>query len=176
MFNQDYFELFGLERGFDLDPDLLIHRYRDLQKTFHPDKFANATEQERRIALQQAALINTAYQTLKDPLGRARYLLELAGVQQAGEQQTIRDPEFLEEQMELREALQELPEEADPQGAIFQFLADLNTREKRCVSELGGCFAKGDEAALEQARVLLHRLQFVRRLQQEAEAVEEELL
>jgi len=70
----------------------------------------------------------------------------------------------------------ELRGEADPQGAIFQFLADLNAKEKRYLADLGDCFAQGNEAALEQAEVLLHRLQFVRRLQQEAEAVEEELL
>ncbi len=173
--DQDYFELFGLERGFDIDSDRLVHRYRDLQKVLHPDRFASASDQERRLAMQQAAEVNAGYQTLRDPLQRARYLLRLAGREEAGEQATLRDPEFLEEQMELREALAELRGEADPQGAILRFLGDLNARERDYVEALRQAFDDGGEEALDRAATLVQKLQFVRRLQQEAEAVEESL-
>jgi len=174
MFQQDYFELFGLEQTFELDRDVLMHRYRDLQKATHPDKFANGPEQERRIALQRAGQINSAYQTLKDPLSRAQYLLSLSGVESVLEQTTIRDIEFLEEQMELRETLADIRNDADPQGSIFHFLADLNKREKTYFNQLSKLLSNADEAALIQANDLTLRLQFVRRLQQEAEAVEED--
>ncbi len=176
MFQQDYFELFGLEQVFELDRDVLMHRYRNLQKATHPDKFASAPEQERRIALQQAGHINAAYQTLKDPLSRAQYLLSLSGVESVLEQTTIRDLEFLEEQMELREALADIRNDADPQGSIFHFLSDLNKREKAYFNELSELFSTHDEAALIQANDLTLRLQFVRRLQQEAESVEDDFL
>jgi len=174
---QDYFELFGLAREFEIDADLLVHRYRDLQRVLHPDKYVNASDQERRMAMQQAAHVNAGYQTLKDPLARARYLLSLEdGGEGDPEQATIRDVGFLEEQMELRETLMEIRADADPQGGIFHFLAELNSKEKDYIKELSQAFAAGDSVALARANNLVQRLQFVRRLQQEAEAIEEELL
>ncbi len=173
---QDYFELFGIKPGFDIDTDVLMHRYRDLQKVLHPDKYVNASDQERRMAMQQAAQVNSGYQTLKDPLARARYLLTLGGIDDAQEQTTIRDLDFLEEQMELRETLAEIRTDADPQGSIFRFLAALNAKEKAYIAQLGEVFASGDDAVQATAVGLVHRFQFVRRLQQEAEAIEEELL
>ncbi|MDZ4262005.1 MAG: Fe-S protein assembly co-chaperone HscB, partial [Pseudomonadota bacterium] len=107
-FHQNYFELFGLPVSYDLDDNALTERYRDLQKVFHPDHFASASDQERRLSLQQAAQINSAYDTLRDPLARARYLLTLQGLEYNDESSTIRDMEFLEEQMELRERLADI--------------------------------------------------------------------
>ncbi len=176
MLDQDYFELFGIEPGFTIDTDALMHRYRDLQKVLHPDRYVNASDQERRLAMQQAAQVNSGYQTLKDPLARARYLLALGGIDDIQEQSTIRDIDFLEEQMELRETLAEIRSDADPQGSIFRFLAALNAREKGYIAQLEEAFSHNDEAALKRAGNLVQRLQFVRRLQQEAEAIEEELL
>ncbi len=176
MLTQDYFELFGVEPGFEVDAERLMHRYRELQKVLHPDRYVNASDQERHLAMQQAAQVNDGYQTLKDPLSRARYLLTQRGIEEAPEQATIRDVDFLEEQMELRETLAEIRSDADPQGSIFHFLAALNAKEKAYISQLSAAFAEADEAALNEAGALVQRLRFVRRLQQEAEAIEEELL
>ena len=74
-----HFELFGLPLSFDVDMGQLDSRYRELQRTVHPDRFANASDQERRISMQQATQINEGYQVLKDSLRRGRYLLELCG-------------------------------------------------------------------------------------------------
>ncbi|ERM62147.1 cobalamin (5'-phosphate) synthase, partial [Vibrio mimicus CAIM 1883] len=102
----NYFELFGLPIQFELDGSLLSSQFRTLQKRFHPDNFATASERDRLLAVQQAAQINDAYQTLKDPIRRAEYLLSLQGIEMNAEQQTLQDPMFLMEQMELREELE----------------------------------------------------------------------
>ena len=99
----NYFELFGLPSQFQLDGSLLSSQFRELQKRFHPDNFASASERDRLMAVQKASEINDAYQVLKSPLSRAEYLLAENGVDIRGEQQTMSDPMFLMEQMELRE-------------------------------------------------------------------------
>ena len=103
-FSQNYFELFGMPTGFALDTGSLAARYRELQKVVHPDRFAASGERSQRLSLQRATLVNEAYQTLKDPLRRAQYLLEIKAGGQALQESTLNDPEFLMRQMELREA------------------------------------------------------------------------
>ena len=73
------FETFGLQADTNIDLSALASRYRDLQSTVHPDRFANATDVEQRIAMARAVEINDAYNTLKDPVRRAMHLLSLTG-------------------------------------------------------------------------------------------------
>ena len=103
----NYFELFDLPLRFVLDKAALDRAYRALQAEVHPDKFAHAAEAEQRVAMQRATRVNEAYQALKNPLKRARYLLELAGVDVAVETNTAMPMDFLVEQMEWREAADE---------------------------------------------------------------------
>ncbi|NHC05786.1 co-chaperone protein HscB [Azonexus fungiphilus] len=103
----DFFSLFGLPRTFRLSLSELDSRYRDVQAQVHPDRFANATEAERRLSMQWATRANEAYLTLKKPLERARYLLELAGHDLQAESNTAMPADFLMEQMEWREAVME---------------------------------------------------------------------
>ncbi len=101
----DHFALFGLNRGFRLDLSDLDSRYRDIQARVHPDRFADAGEAERRVSMQWATHANEAYQTLKKPLERAKYLLHLAGHDIQAESNTAMPADFLMEQMEWREAV-----------------------------------------------------------------------
>jgi len=78
---RNHFELFGLPVAFEVDMTRLAETYRELQRALHPDRFANASDRERRLSVQQAARVNEAYQILRSPLRRARYLLELRGVE-----------------------------------------------------------------------------------------------
>jgi molecular chaperone HscB len=103
----DHFALFGLNRGFRLDLSDLDSRYRDIQAQVHPDRFAYAGEAERRISMQWATHANEAYQTLKNPLERAKYLLHLAGHDIGADTNTAMPSDFLMEQMEWREAVVE---------------------------------------------------------------------
>lgn len=111
-FGKNHFELFGLTPGFQLDLTQLEQSYRDIQAQVHPDKHAHLGDVERRLAMQWATHANEAHQTLRQPLNRARYLLQLQGV--AGDEQsnTAMVPAFLMEQMEWREAIIEAKDAA----------------------------------------------------------------
>lgn len=103
----DFFALFGLPKTFRISLSELDSRYRDVQAQVHPDRFANAPEGERRLSMQWATRANEAYLTLKKPLERAKYLLELAGHDLQAESNTAMPADFLMEQMEWREAVME---------------------------------------------------------------------
>jgi molecular chaperone HscB len=103
----NHFELMGLPAAFAVDTGKLERGYRDLQSRVHPDKFAAAPAAEKRVAMQWATRANEAYRTLRDPVARARYLLSLQGFDTGEETNTAMPPDFLMEQMELREAAAE---------------------------------------------------------------------
>ena len=112
-FSQSYFELFGIDQGFDIDRQQLAHQYRQLQKKLHPDNFADKSAAEQRLSVQFASHINLAYQVLNKPLSRAEYLLELSGYPLNSDTLTIQDGEFLFKQMDWREELSELSGKVD---------------------------------------------------------------
>lgn len=103
----DFFSLFELPRAFRMSVSELDSRYRDVQAQVHPDRFAHASEVERRLSMQWATHANEAYSTLKKPLERAKYLLHLAGHDLQAESNTSMPADFLMEQMEWREAVAE---------------------------------------------------------------------
>ena len=105
--SQNHFELLGLPLAYSVDPARLESGYRQLQSHVHPDRFAAATEAERRVAMQWAARANEAYRTLRDPVDRARYILWLKGFDTGEETNTAMPPDFLMQQMEWREAVAE---------------------------------------------------------------------
>ena len=65
-FNENYFQLFEIEKSVLIDLNVLEDKYLELQKEFHPDKYVNASDQEKRISLQITSYINEAYNTLKN--------------------------------------------------------------------------------------------------------------
>lgn len=103
----DDFELFGLPQRFAQERSEIDARWKDLQREAHPDRFAAQGHTAQRAALQWSVRINEAYQRLKDPLKRAAYLCQLRGAPIDAEKNTSMPPEFLVEQMEWREALDE---------------------------------------------------------------------
>jgi len=159
-FRADHFSLFGLSRGFRLDLSDLDSRYRDIQAQVHPDRFANAGDAERRLSMQWATHANEAYQTLKKPLERAKYLLHLAGHDIQAESNTAMPADFLMEQMEWREAVMEARN-----GRDHHELEHLHNRLRSDIiaryEKLGILFDQGDSA---QAIDLVRRLMFLEKL------------
>lgn len=174
-FSQNHFQIFALPVSFEIDLDALSQRYRELQRAVHPDKFASGTDQERRIAVQRTAQVNEAYDTLKQPLNRARYLLQLNGINVNDETDTTVDMEFLMEQMEMREQLSEIKAEDDPEGALFELSQSIQKRTNNIIDALSSQFTAINEKTLEQARENVRKLQFMTKLQQEADQLDEEL-
>jgi len=101
------FEIFGLSPAFALDRQALDERWKDLQRQAHPDRHASADAATQRQAMQWSVRINEAYQRLKDPVKRAAYLCELNGAPIQAENNTAMPADFLMQQMEWREALEE---------------------------------------------------------------------
>lgn len=106
-FSRNHFELFDLTPQFALDGAALESAYRDLQSQVHPDKFASSSEADKRASMQWSTRVNEAYQTLKTPLNRAVYLLQLNGINALSETNTQLAPAFLMQQIEWREAIQD---------------------------------------------------------------------
>jgi molecular chaperone HscB len=172
---KNHFELFELPVSFEVDLEDLALRYRELQRAVHPDRFANASEQEKRVSVQHAAQINEAFQVLKQPMSRARYLLVLNDMA-IDDTDTQMDPAFLMEQMELREALAEVRGAADPFAALNQARDTIEARERELVESLQQAFADGGAQALEGARESVRKMQFMQRLLSEVDDMEETLV
>ena len=169
---KNYFELFGLPITFDLDVADLTARYRDLQRRFHPDRFASASEPERRLSLQLTAQVNAAFQTLKDPVARARYLLGLQGVDTGEDTDTAMDTAFLMEQMELRESLDEAREAADRHVRLESLRQRVDEEFEARSAQLRTHFMENSEPARRQARNLVREMQFLQKLAHEVEELE----
>ena len=158
---QDHFSLFGLPSAYVLDAVSLERAYREIQARIHPDRFVNSGEAEKRASMQWATRVNEAYRTLKDPVLRAKYLLEQAGLDVGFETNTAMAPAFLMRQMELRESL----EEAKDTSALDALSAQLSKDRQRLETLLA---AKIDgEKDYPAAIGTLRELQFLARFGEE---------
>jgi molecular chaperone HscB len=158
---QDHFSLFGLPSAYVLDAVALERAYRDIQARIHPDKFVNAGEAEKRASMQWTTRVNEAYRTLKDPVLRAKYLLEQAGHDVGFETNTAMAPAFLMRQMELRESL----EEARDAAALDKLSAQLAKDRQRLEAILAAKIdAEKDPVA---AVAVVRELQFLSRFGEE---------
>jgi molecular chaperone HscB len=141
----DFFRVFGLERGFQIDLAALEHEFHSLSRKVHPDRFARSSEKERELSLTDTALLNDAYRTLKDPLHRTEYLLKLEGAEigeefagkdsleaRKGQKDPSRVPaDLLEEVFELNMQLEEMrmARKMGEEDAALQ--ADLEQAKKK---------------------------------------------
>src|SRR5688572_31291242 len=166
---QNHFDLFGLTPKFSIEGEALERSYREIQSKVHPDRFAHAGDAERRASLQWTTRVNEAYRTLKDPVQRARHILELHGVDVAFETNTAMPPEFLMQQMELRETL----EEAKDASSLDTLRADLLTQKSSLVKQIGALI--DGEHDYKGAAGLVRKLQFLDRLDEEIDAAYEEI-
>ncbi|MDH4133395.1 MAG: Fe-S protein assembly co-chaperone HscB, partial [Gammaproteobacteria bacterium] len=169
---KNYFELFGLPVSFDIDPADLSSRYRELQRRFHPDRYASAMESERRLAMQMTSQINAAHQTLRDPVLRGRYLLGLQGVMTDEETDTRMEPAFLMEQMELREALDEARTASDRADRL-QVLGNRATAQfEQRRNQLRDVLSAPANTGYQKARNLVREMQFLQKISREIEELE----
>lgn len=153
---QNYFELFGLEPTFNLDLAALESNYRKIQSESHPDRFVTALAGEKLQSMQTATLANEAYRTLKNPAHRAKYLLGLQGINAIAETNTAMPAEFLMQQMEWREALEDAKTEKNIK-ALENLLTEMRSEAKNLQLSLSDLLdAKKDyNAATETTRKLI---------------------
>ena len=158
---QSYFELFGQDLRFDLDLKELHSEQQRLQAIYHPDRFVPASEQEKRLSVQQASWINEAFETLSNPVKRARYMLELSGLELNDESETTSDTAFLMEQISIREEIDKCRFDADPLSCCDHIAAKLRSKAERFGSEFIISFDQGE---LDAARLSSRKMQFVQRI------------
>jgi molecular chaperone HscB len=169
---KNYFELFGLPVAFEVDLADLASRYRELQRRFHPDRFASSPETDRRLSLQVTAQINAAYRTLRDDVARGRYLLGLQGVDTGEETDTKMDPAFLMEQMELREDLDDARAATDRQARLEKLRTSVESMLAMKTAALGVLLKKDTGEAHRHARNLVREMQFLQKLANEIDELE----
>ena len=116
---QNFFELFKLPEKFQIDTEKLQENYRSIQKEIHPDRFATSSENEKMQSMIKTTQINDAYQTLKSPIKRAKYILSL---HKFNEKVTL-PPDFLMQQMEWEEHLEEIEKD---KNELEQFKLSIN--------------------------------------------------
>ena len=166
----NYFELFSLPAVFSVDKTRLSQTYRDLQKQYHPDKFAMQDDRTRLQAMQKSTEINDAFQTLKDSCLRAQYLLKLNGLDIELEQRTLQDTGFLMQQMEWREKIADFT--ADDEEQIEDFEKEISALVNSLETEIEASLAVKQ---LEQTATLVRKFKFMLKLQIEIELLEDKL-
>ena len=153
--SDSHFDLFNLPPAYAVDSSALDDAYRTVQAQVHPDRFAAAGDAQRRIAMQWATRTNEAYQTLRDPLKRARYMLSLRGVDVGAENNTVMEPAFLMQQMEWRETIEDAAA-AKNLGALEALLDELRGEERVRFDKLAALLdSHSDQAAGEAVRQLM---------------------
>ena len=158
------FELFGLPERFEQDRAAIDARWKELQREAHPDKFAAQAHAAQRVAMQWSVRINEAYQRLKHPLRRAAYLCELRGAPIDAENNTAMPADFLVEQMEWREALDEARTEADLEALESQ----LDRARNDTLQRIGRLLDQDKDAAAASREV--RALMFIERFGHDVEA------
>ncbi|KAL6773851.1 HSC20 [Auxenochlorella protothecoides x Auxenochlorella symbiontica] len=163
-YSANQFQILGIPTTFDVDAEKLEARYKALQKALHPDKFSTASPREQAFSDAQASAVNSAYDTLRSPLRRARALLRLQGIEPE-ESAGVDDPELLAYVMEAREEV----EGTRSRAGLETLLRDNREREAAAVARLRAAFAAAEWAAAAEA---VNRLRYIERIQ---EAIREKL-
>ena len=167
------FALFELPVAFQVDSALLNERYLALQKSLHPDNFSAASAQEQRLAIQKSAEINDALRILKDPITRADSIIAInTGKTENPEEKSNNDIDFLMQQMEWRETLENIENRQDT-DELTAFAKEINQIRHAILSELSTTL---DAQQWDIARAITDKLRFIKKLQAEIERVEETLL
>ena len=169
---QNHFDLFQLPAKFAIDLGALDSAYRDVQGQVHPDRFVNATDAEKRVAMQWATRANEAYQTLKNPQKRAQYLCELNGVDLKTESNTAMPMQFLMQQMEWREALGDAKASRDL-AALEALDEEVGKDRKARMVQIGEQLDAGDyEHAAQGVRALMFLEKFSEELHHAFDALD----
>ena len=156
----DDFELFGVPQRFAQERSALDTRWKELQREAHPDRFAAQGAAAQRVAMQWSVRINEAYQRLKDPQRRAAYLCELHGAPIRAEDNTAMPAEFLMQQMQWREDLEEATSAAAVDALAAEVQQARNAGLERCAALLD---TDSDFAgAAQQVRALMFIARFAK--------------
>jgi len=157
------FELFDLPPAFAQERAVLDARWKELEREAHPDRFAAQGAAAQRVAMQWSVRINEAYQRLKDPIKRASYLCMLNGVPIDAEHNTAMPADFLMQQMEWRESL----DDAHELKALEALHDEVDAARRRALSSLDWLI--DEKGAYVEAAAQVRALMFIERFAKDVE-------
>lgn len=160
------FAILNLPTQFELDDHQIEHNYRTLLIRFHPDKVAAASAFEKKQAMMMSAAINQAYELLKNPLNRAAYLLEQKGINVDSHTHTQFPAEFLMQQMQWREQLNEA-KITQNNTELNLLLQEITQQQQNLYQELQTALHSSDD---QQAAQLIRQGRFLDKMKQEINA------
>jgi molecular chaperone HscB len=152
--NTDYFTYLLGEERLVIEPGDLTRRFHEASKRVHPDRFTLKGPAQQALSVEHAEFLNRAYRTLRDPLSRARYVLERHGVEESGKRVPV---ELAEEYFELQElAMEALGGEPDPevQTRLQEIKAHLDEAHAANMAKLEGLFREYDAVGGDRPAVL----------------------
>jgi molecular chaperone HscB len=150
----DYFALFQLKPQFKIDRQALESAYLTVQQKVHPDMHAQASDSDKRVSMQLSALANSAYRTLMNPIQRGLYMCGRNGVDPQLETNTAMPAQFLMQQMEWRETLDDVRDQPSKLDELYKEVEQIRANLLKEV-ELAIDGANDFELAAKQLRALL---------------------
>jgi molecular chaperone HscB len=161
----DYFAVFELPRKLTLDPSELQQRFYSKTREWHPDRFGAAPADEQNRALEITSTLNDGYRTLRDPVGRAEYLLKLEGMDLGQQRSQNVPPELLEEVFELNMMLEDATHNREElTTARDRFAAMLERVDCDLLSEFAHYDFSPDKSVLTVIRAILNRRRYIQNL------------
>ena len=157
----NFFTLLQLPEAFVIDLETLHQNYQRIQKDIHPDRFATFDDEAKLESIKKTAQVNDAYQTLKSPIRRAEYLLQLKGINIHDEKYTAVPQDFLMQQMEWRE---ELETHKLNKVALEKLAQDIQKNKNDMMNQLPSFF--DDKNHLNDAIRVTRELNFIEKIEQ----------
>lgn len=169
--SKNFFAFFNIPVAFTIDEKLLKEKYYENTRRFHPDQYGLEEEEKQAEMLELTSLNNAAYKTLKNFERRVQYILNLYGLVNEGEKNTLQ-PDFLMEMMDINEAIMELKFDADAeklkqtQEQVQQWDDEINTK----LQQLGHTYDTASEAdkptLLQQIKDFYYKRKYILRLKE----------
>ncbi len=161
----NYFELFDIPVTLRVSSEGLADKYFALQKLYHPDRFAQASEAEQAQALERSSQVNKAFGVLKNPDETIKYLLLQKGLLQEEEKYEL-SPAFLMEMMELNEQLMESGGDVTLTPNIYAAIAQSKKEIYEPVKEIIANYQEGitSEKELLQVKEYYFKKKYLDRL------------
>lgn len=157
----NFFTLLQLPEAFVIDLETLHQNYQSIQKDIHPDRFATFDDEAKLESIKKTAQVNDAYQTLKSPIRRAEYLLQLKGINIHDEKYTAVPQDFLMQQMEWRE---ELETHKLDKVALEKLAQNIQKNKNDMMNQLPSFF--DDKNHLNDAIRVTRELNFIEKIEQ----------
>src|SRR3954462_2185820 len=177
--SRKFYEFFGIDRKLDLDESSLQKRFYELSRQWHPDRFSRKGAQEGARAMENTAVINDGYRTLRDPVKRAEYLLTEEGFPIGEQRSKDVPPELLEEVFELNMALEEMrsgDESARPQleeakGKFIGMRTEIDSQLRSLFARYDAAESESETAkqALNEVRGVLNKRRYIENLIRDVE-------